>query len=167
VEITGWDSVVFTFTPPRVVFARVVAWTLARWPAALVEGLGDPVAVESLAGIRDEQLPGGAGHLILYRDEAMARHMEREAYVPMADGDGPFAVITRVREDVEFELSGLDELRAADHRPQGPLPPHPYQAWLCTPQVIEVTAVLPGDPDSHRFSTLVLARVKQACGGRA
>ena len=36
-EITGWDSVVFTFNPPREVFARVLAAVLARWPAALVD----------------------------------------------------------------------------------------------------------------------------------
>lgn len=37
-EITGWDTVIFTTTPPRAVFERVVASVLSRWPAALVEG---------------------------------------------------------------------------------------------------------------------------------
>ena len=91
-EITGWDSVVFTFTPPREVFARVLASVLARWPAALVEGLGEPEAnLEPVAGVHAERLPTEAGHLMFYRDGAMARHREEEAYVPMADGDGPFA----------------------------------------------------------------------------
>jgi hypothetical protein len=164
VEITGWDRVVFTFTPPRKVFARVLASVLERWPAALVEGLGEPgTRTEPLTGVRAERLPSRDGHLIFYRDAAMVRHMAEEAYVPMTDGDGPFAVITRVREDVEFEVSGLDELHAADHQPQGPRPPDPYQAWFCSPQVIEVTAVTPGDIAAHPFSAWVLAEVKRAC----
>jgi hypothetical protein len=164
VEITGWDSVVFTFTPPRVVFARVWASVLTRWPAALVDGFDEPPSgAEPLSGVATERLPAGPGHLLFYRDEAMTRHMDDAAYVPMADGDGPFAVITRIRRDVEFEAAGLDELRAANHTPGGVRPPPPYQAWLCTPEVIEVTAVTPGDPESHPFSSWVLREVKRAC----
>jgi hypothetical protein len=168
VEVTGWDSVVFTFTPPREVFARVRASILARWPAALVEGFDEPPSgPEPLAGVPVERLPAGPGHLLSYRDAAMARHMNEAAYVPMADGDGPFAVATRVRRGVDFEVSGLDELRAADHDPGGIRPPGPYQVWLCTPEVIEVTAVTPGDPETHPFSSWVLGEVKRACGGPA
>jgi len=168
VEITGWDSVVFTFTPPREVFARVRASILARWPAALVDGLDEPPSgPEPLAAVPVERLPAGPGHLLFYRDGAMARHMEEAAYVPMADGDGPFAVAIRVRRGVEFEVSGLDELRAADHDPGGIRPPDPYPAWLCTPEVIEVTAVTPGDPESHPFSAWVLGEVKRACSSPA
>jgi hypothetical protein len=111
VEITGWDSVVFTFTPPRQVFAHVLATVLTRWPTALMEGLdGDPSALEPVAEVPAERLPNGEGHLIFYRNAAMARHMDQAAYEPMADGDGPFAVITRLRRCVEFEATGLDEL---------------------------------------------------------
>jgi hypothetical protein len=168
VEITGWDSVVFTFTSPREVFARVRASILARWPAALVDGFDEPPSgPEPLADVPAERLPGGPGHLLFYRDAAMARHMDEAAYVPMGDGDGPFAVITRVRRAVEFEVSGLDEVRAADHDPRGPRPPDPYRAWFCTPEVVEVTAVTPGDPESHPFSSWVLGEVKRACSGPA
>jgi hypothetical protein len=164
VEITGWDSIVFTFTPPRGVFARVFASVLARWPAALVDGFDEPSSgPEPLAGVPAERLPNGPRHLLFYRDADMARHMDEAAYVPVADGDGPFAVITRIRRAVEFEVAGLDELHAADHDPGGVPPPDPYQAWLCTPEVVEVTAVTPGDPASHPFSSWVLAEVKRAC----
>lgn len=163
-EITGWDWVVFTLTPPREVFARVLAAVVARWPGALVEGLGEPgTSTEPVAGVKAERLPRRDGHLIVYRNAAMVAHMKDEAYVPMTDGDGPFAVITRVREDVEFGVSGLEELHAADHQPRGPRPPEPYQAWFCSPQVIEVTAVTPGDVAAHPFSAWVLAEVKRAC----
>jgi len=168
VEITGWDSVVFTFTPHREVFARVLAAVLARWPAALVDDLDAPEAdPEPAAGLPVERLPAGAGHLLFYRDAAMARHMDEAAYAPMADGDGPFAVLTRERRDVVFAVEGLDEVWAANHTPGGPHPPDPYQAWLCSPLVVEVTAVTPDDPGSQAFSSWVLAVVKRACSGVA
>lgn len=167
-EITGCDLVVFTFMPPREVFARIFASVLARWPAALVDGFDEPSAgPKQMAQVPSERLPVERGHLIFYRDRAMARHMDEAAYVPMADGDGPFAVITRVRRAVEFEMAGLNELHAADHTPGGVRPPDPYRAWICTPELIEVTVVTPGDPDSHAFSSWVLGEVKRACCGLA
>jgi hypothetical protein len=167
-EITGWDTVIFTFTAPRVVFERVAASVLSRWPAALVEGLRPAGAgSEPVAGLPVERFPAGPGHLIFYRGVAMARHMEEAAYTPMADGDGPFAVITRARRGVEFAVSGLEERRAADHDAGGVRPPDPYRAWLCAPEVIEVTAVTPGEPESHPFSSWVLGEVKRACSEAA
>ncbi len=163
-EITGWDSVVFTFTPHREVFARVLASVLVRWPSALVDDLDAPARPpESAAEFQVERLPTAPGHLLFYRDADMARHMDDAAYAPMADGDGPFAVLTRDRRDVVFEIAGLDEVWAANHTPGGPHPPEPYQAWLCSPLVIEVTAVTPDDPSSQSFSSWVLAEVKRAC----
>lgn len=165
-EITGWDTVIFTTTPPQVVFERVVASVLSRWPTALVDGLqtaGTPPV--PLSGVPVERFPVGSmpPHPIFYRDAAMARHMEEVAYAPMADGDGPFAVIARVRVGVEYALTGLDEVRADDRDAYGT--PEPYRAWLCAPQIIEVTAVTPADPESHPFSVWVLNEVKRACSG--
>ena len=97
----------------------------------------------------------------------MARHMDELAYAPMADGDRPFAVITRDRRDVVFAIAKLNEVWAADHSLDGPHPPEPYEAWLCSPLMIEVTAVTPDDPASQQFSSWVLAEVKQACRGVA
>jgi hypothetical protein len=110
-EVTGCDLVVFTFTSPREVFIRIRASILARWPAALVDGFeGLPPVPEPLADVPVERLPAGRGHLLFYRDTAMARHMDEAAYVPMADGDGPFAVATRVRQAIEFEVAGLNAI---------------------------------------------------------
>jgi hypothetical protein len=163
VEITGCDSVVFTVARPQEVFAHVRESVLARWPAALVDGFDErpKTGPEPLSGVPAGRL---RGHLLFYRDAAMAWHASEFAYVPMADGDGPFAVIGRLRRGVEFEIAGLNELRAADRSPGGPRPPKPYRAWLCSPEVIEVTAVTPGDPMSHAFSSWVLGEVKRACG---
>ena len=164
-EITGCDLVVFTFTPPREIYARVCASVLARWSGALMDDTDGPPRGKPVAGMPRERLPEGEAFVIFYRDAAMLRHMEEAAYAPMPDGDGPFAVITRLRHDVEFAISGLDEKHAADHTPSGVRPPEPYQAWLCSPTLIEVTAVTPGRPDALLFASWVLNEVKRACRG--
>jgi hypothetical protein len=166
-DITGCDLVVFTFTPPRDVYARVFASVLGRWPGALMDDTDGPPRGKPVAGLPREQFPDGEAFVIFYRDAAMVRHMEEAAYIPMPDGDGPFAVITRFRRDVEFAISGLDEKHAADHTPGGVRPPDPYPAWLCSPTLIEVTAVTPGDPDVLPFAAWVLNEVKRACRGAA
>jgi hypothetical protein len=166
-DITGCDLVVFTFTPPREVFAHFVASVLTRWPDALMDDTDGPPSPKPVAGFPREQLPDGHAFVVFYRDTAMVRHMEEAAYAPMSDGDGPFAVATRFRRDAEFEISGLDEKHAADHTPGGVRPPRPYPAWLCSPTVVEVTAVTPGDPDSLPFASWVLNEVRRACRGAA
>ena len=163
-EITGWDEVIFTCTPPRTVFARVLASVLARWPDALVEGIDGPLSRAMPAqGVPPERLPEGAGRLFFYRDAAMIRHSDEAAFVPMPDGDGPCAVMTRLRRDLEFEVAKLDEIHAADREPGGVGPPHPYQAWICAPMLVEVTVLNPDDCRSHPFSAWLLAEVKRAC----
>lgn len=160
-QITGCDSVVFTFTRPRAVFTCFLAAVVARWPGAYLHDLDAPGSdPEPVAGFPAGRLPVGPGWLLFTRDAAMARHMEEAAYTPMADGDGPFAVMTRARRDVEFVASGLRELRAADHPTGGTRRPNPYRAWLATPEVVEVTAVT---PDSQAFSAWVIAEVRRAC----
>lgn len=166
-DITGCDLVIFTFTPPRDVFARVLASVLTRWPGALMEDTDGPSGGKPVAGFPRDQLPDGKAFVIFYRDAALVRHMEDAAYVPMPDGDGPFAVATRFRRDVEFAISELDEKHAANHRPGGVRPPDPYPAWLCSATLIEVTAVTPGDPDVLPFASWVLNEVKRACRGAA
>lgn len=162
-EITGCDLVVFTFAPPRDVFARFFASILVRWPGALMDDTDGPIRCKPVAGLTGDQLPNGEAFVNFYRDVAMVRHVEEAAYVPMADDDGPFAVVTRYRRDVEFAISELDETHAENHTPGGIRPPDPYPAWLCSPTVLEVTAVTPGDPDELPFASWVLNEVKRAC----
>lgn len=162
-EITGWDSVVFTTASPRDVFVRVLAAILARWPRALVDaGEGDIDAVP-ISEFPIDRLPEERGQLIFFRDAEMVRHTEREAYASMADGDGPFMLISRIRKDVEFEIVGLGESNAADHRSSAARPPDPYPAWICSPWIIEITVVTPGDPSAAGFSSWVLSEVKHCC----
>ena len=166
-ETSGWDTVLFTFTPPREVFASVIASILTRWPSALVDDLNSyQSGPEPIIDFHAERLPIKAGHLLFYRDAAMAQHMEEVAYIPMSDGDGPFAVIARTRRDVEFQLSKLEERQVIDDPPCVVKPPDPYPAWLCTSMVFEITVVSPADPEQQAFSTWVLDAIKQACACR-
>jgi hypothetical protein len=166
-DITGHDSVIFTFAPPREIFAHILTSVLHRWPAALIADANSPLSGEPIAGLPPDQIPAGEAFALFYRDPAMLQHMEQAAYTPMPDGDGPFAVITRLRRDIEFAISTLTELHAADHTPGGIRPPDPYPTWLCSPTVLEVTTVTPDDPGSSPFAAWVLQQVKQACRGAA
>jgi hypothetical protein len=167
-EITGCDQVIFTFESPHVVCTRVISAILLRWPNVIVKNF-DENGIEILYQIgklRGAAFPAAIHEMLLLRDEDMKRHMTDHAYVPMADGDGPFAILSRVRRHVEFEFQGLIEKRV-DDRPTSAAVSSilPYQAWLCTPRVFEITAVLSGDPQTHPFSTWLLEEVKQACRG--
>jgi hypothetical protein len=162
-ECNGSDSIIFTFTPPREVFDSIFRFVLARWPAALVADWDGPPEPEPLAGFSLDRVTDKWTQLQFFRDAAMFRHMEVAPYQPMPDGDGPFAVLARVRRDVEFAISETDERRAADHTPDGGQPPSPYAAWLCARSVVEVSTVTPDRPDASPFAAWVLNEVKRAC----
>jgi hypothetical protein len=162
-EITGCDLVIFTTVAPRDVFARVFAAILSRWPQALVDATSGDIRAEAIADFPVDRLPEETGHLIFFRDAAMVRHMDEEAYAPMDDGDGPFAVVTRIRKSVDFEVAGINELFAEDHRTSIASPPEPYQAWICSPRIIEVTVITPADPLVNGFSSWILRKVRRCC----
>ena len=166
-DITGHDSIVFTFATPREIFSHILKSILTRWPAALIADANAPLSCEPIAGLPTDQLPDGEAFVLFYRDPAMLHHMEAAAYAPMPDGDGPFAVMTRLRRNIEFAISTLTELHAADHTAAGIPPPDPYPARLCSPTVLEVTTITPDDPDSSLFAAWVLDQVKRACRGAA
>lgn len=163
-EITGCDSVVFTFADQHEVFALVLAAVVGRWPNALVEDLETPDGQpQPISDFKIQALTDEGGHLLFYRNADMIRHMDEEAYLPMSDGDGPFAILSRVRKAVDFAVAGLMEVKATDHQSSGTLPPEPYDAWLCSPTMVEFTAVTPDDPNDHPFSSWVLHILKAAC----
>jgi hypothetical protein len=166
-DITGWDTVVFTCCQPREVYRRILSAVEFRWPFALVEDLGDAKAwMGSASGktLPDEWLPSQAGHLMFLRDEAMASHMNSVAYAPMSDGDGPFAVLARTRRGVEFRCELLDEREVIGEPPFPKV--EPYSAWLCSPELYEITVVTPDDPERHGFSIWTCELVRRACRAR-
>lgn len=167
-EITGWDTVIFTCCPPRAVYRRILSAVLIRWPSALVEDLNAPNAWSGPnpgESLLEEWLPSEAGRWLFLRDAAMSRHMDDFGYVPMPDGDGPFAVLVRTRRGVEFRCDQLEERQVIGEPPFPTVAP--YSAWLCSPAVFEVTVVTPEDPERHGFSVWVCELVKRACGAGA
>src|SRR4051794_30087628 len=73
-ELEGYDTVIFTPTTPRQVFAAFVASPAVRWPQVrLSVGWGDRPFVER-AGVADEDLPAEQGELFAVRDLPMERH---------------------------------------------------------------------------------------------
>ena len=169
-EITGCDTVIFTARPPLEIVRGVFAAVLRRWPMARVQILGSESDDHPPSDILDagtfslERLPPDDWWLLFYRDDAMNRHMEEFAYSPMADGDGPFAVIARPRLGIEFRIAALTELRT-EVEPDRNV--EPYPAWLCSPSLSEITVVSPDDPGTHPFSSWTCEIVRRACGGTA
>ena len=170
-DITGCNTVIFTNRSPAEIVRLLSASVLERWPTALVENLSDtdpevplPSGPHLATAFPFALLSSEDWHLLFYRDEAMIRHMDDEAYTPMADGDGPFAVIARPRIGIEFRIETLTELRT-EVEPDRNV--EPYSAWLCSPSLTEVTVVTPDDPDIHPFSSWTCDMVRRACGGTA
>jgi hypothetical protein len=160
-DVTGWDTVIFTFEQPRKVFRRVLGSVLLRWPSALI--LDDPkVGYISARSIEDHGLPSETADWILLRDEAMEQHMVEHAYALMPDGDGPVGLLIAKRRFVEFRCDNVVELQVTDEKPRaGQVDPYP--AWLCSPIVFEVSVVTPGDPDENSFCAWACGAVRDAC----
>ncbi len=166
-DVTGWDTVIFTCRQPREIYRRVLACIAQRWPEALVDitvdgRLGSGTPPVPLRGVSSERLPAEEGDAFFYRDAAMIRHTDEFAFAPMADGDGPFMVASRVRPNVVFRVDRLEELRPIDW-PEFPKM-EPYSAWVCSPSLYEITVVTPGDPEEHAFSVWACEIVRRACG---
>jgi hypothetical protein len=164
-EPTGFDTVIFTFVRPRLVFRQVVAAIATSWPASLVEDLDDRQAgSQTCSLVEEDRLPSEAGVLLFLRDRMMAQHLEDHGYTPMDDGDGPFAVWFRKRAGVEFRLGCVNELHVEDNPPRlGQVDPYP--AWFCSPVVYEMTLVTPDNPEAHPFSKWVCRIVRKASAG--
>jgi hypothetical protein len=159
-EFEGYDTVIFTTTRPREVFATFIDSLSSRWPAARFSlGWGDGPFV-GRDGIAVENLPAEAGEVFAVRDREMEGHFTERSYTPMLDGEGPVAILARVRPGVAFRCERLDEVRADDRRP-GEV--EPYSAWLCCPSLYEITVITPAAPSRDSFSARVCEAARAAC----
>src|SRR5436305_330380 len=101
-EVEGYDTVLFTPTRPRHVFAAFIASLASRWPAARFSlGWGDGPFLER-DRIAAEDLPAEEGELFAVRDRRMEGHFAERSYAPMPDGEGPVGLLARVRPGVVF-----------------------------------------------------------------
>jgi hypothetical protein len=161
-EFEGYDTVIFTTTRPGEVFAAFIGSLSTRWPAARFSlGWGDRPFLDR-DRIAAEDLPAEAGELFAVRDREMEEHFAERSCTPMPEGEGPVAILARVRPCVVFRCERLDEVRANDRRP-GEV--EPYLAWLCCPSLYEVTVVTPAAPGGDPFSGWACEAVRAACLG--
>lgn len=131
-----------------------------RWPGVLISIGYDGVVHPYRGRFLKDDLPEDEASLCIARDEAMMKHWDRHGYKRMRDGDGPFAIIYRVRQNIDFQLLKVTEPR---EDPRGPLPPEPYAARFASPRIVEFTVVTPDAPEDDRFASWILGVVCRAC----
>jgi len=165
-ETTGWgtrDTVIFTCRRPASAILATLVALRNRWPEMATEVEGRVTLLGgNLPQLQD--LQSDRVDVWVCRDPLMRHHQETVGTLPMSDGDGPVALIYRRRPSLTLRLTGVTEFREPEMG--GPMPPKPYPAWLCSPNLYEVTLVSPGDPETHPFSAWLLEIVTQACLGQ-
>jgi hypothetical protein len=168
-EITGYDNVVFTTRTNAQIVRAFAADLRPRWPSAIIDVAFDPMTMD-LKGITWDRLDGLLNDLAsdryigvyLVQDRAMEVDMEKRGYAPGAGGEGPLALCVLTRPGVRFEAHRLEEVWAADRdRNTGSV--DPYNAWLCSPSLQEVTLVTPDEPRRGNFSRWAHEVVLKAC----
>jgi hypothetical protein len=163
-ELTGYDTVIFSDSEPRQVFSVFLAALLHRWPNALVDlesEAGRLIGSHTLAV--EAKMPEFEGQLLVFRDATMKDHCEQHGYTPMADGDGPVALWLRTREAVRFKFDNLDEIWS---QPVQVGKVEPYSGWLCSSSIRELTIVTPDSPERDAFSMWAIETVLEAAIAR-
>lgn len=160
-EITGWDSVIFTTSDPRRIAVELFNALKGRWPQFLIL-LPEPDLGDLSPGsfYSSDQLPDEKSEFYVVRDTAMSTHADEHGYDPMVDGDGPFMLMYGPSELINYKLEGVT------HPPNPPnaiQAPDPYPARLCSPALREITLVTPGDVEVHEFSHWLYSQLCDAC----
>jgi hypothetical protein len=160
-DIIGYDSVIFTHTLNTNVVQQFADRLCDLWPnmlmdVELMDAKEERVRLSSSTDcsrfIADER------HSIIYfyRDEQMKQHFIEEAGVLDSTLQGPFSLHFRKRKRILFELEGVNEITTDEKRLRAPAP---YSAFLCSPEVLEITLVSPGDPREEQFSHQIFSMV--------
>ncbi len=160
-DITGYDNVIFTFQPPDAAVKSFITSVQELWPQTSVdfieEGFHQSYKGESAASdcARAVKIRPHAS-LYFYCNDGLRAHHEEYGYTLDRQGLGPFAVYIRVRKTIGFKLAGVDE-RVSDRDSPGVSAPEPYEAWLASPFMFEVTIVTPSDDETNVFTDQVLS----------
>ena len=150
-EITGYDNVIFTCMNPRGPVREALECLKERWGGLkLTDGKLIPLSIDEFS----EE----CGFILALRDERMGQFMEEHGYEVMEDGDGPVAFLSRKRGPVSFELGNVKEVIKEDR-----LNIDPYDAWLCSSILFEITVITPRSPSSDAFSAWIFERTRHAC----
>lgn len=158
-DIAGYDSVVITSASSHSVVRNFIQRLRGRWPTFLMEVEGLDAKVEREGGASNLaclSAMDGERHSIIYfyRDDEMKRHFKDHSWVLDASNEGSFSLHFRMRREVVFELAGVKEL-ATGEKKVGHV--EPYPGILCSPTILEITLVSPGDPAEEPFSHQILS----------
>jgi hypothetical protein len=161
-EITGWDTVIFTCQDPRRSLLTVVSILAEKWPNRIIE-LESPISQEIVPVL--SRLKKENGFILVLRDKKMEKFTDENGFASLADGQGPIAFFYRTRGPAIFEIVKMKEvLRETEDLIE------PYSAWFSSKAFFEVTVVTPGNPKKDPFSkwaceivrkTLIGTRTKQ------
>jgi hypothetical protein len=162
-DITGYDTVVFSWSAHASFLTSLVLLIKRLWPGLIIDvelldsnGKIYGLEVESLDALSKER------HSIIYfyRDDTMKQHLESYGYNLDLSKEGPFAIHLRKRKKVVFALQNITELTSVEND-IGII--EPYPAWLCSPEVLEITLVSPDNPIENGFSKQILAYIIKSC----
>jgi hypothetical protein len=92
----------------------------------------------------------------------MAAFFEQEGYSLMPSADGPISFYICKRHNVLFDPPHLIEIQRGDERKTSI---RPYNAWLCSESITELTAVTPENPKTDPFSQWAVQVLFMSCLG--
>jgi len=160
-DIASFDSVIFTCASADGIIHAFINLLREQWPIVLMD-------VE-LIDAKEERLQisssteclsiiGGERHSIIcfYRDEQMKQHFKHVGISLDSSNEGPFCLHIRKRRKILFELAAVNELTSSEDRIGVP---EPYPAILCSPALLEITLVSPGNPTQDPFSQRIFSLV--------
>lgn len=164
-DITGYDTVVFSWVSHEAFVTSLVSRIKQIWRGLIIDielldsgekSHGVSLGIEFFNAIRNER------HSIIYffRDAVMKEHLDNHGYTLDFVNEGPFAIHLRKRKSVIFTLLNVAEF-ASGEKSVGTI--DPYEAWLCSPEVLEITLVSPGDPNDNGFSKQILVQIIESC----
>jgi hypothetical protein len=163
-EPTGYDTILFVFADLERVMQNILGsirdiYTRAEFDLEHVrpdqDGIADANVEQCIAALSSE-------HIIIYMYVAphLRGYLEEHGYTLSPEGEGPFAMHVRRRYEIVFHMKGINEC----HDNSEPIkPPLPYNGWLCSPVVYEITIVTPGEPDQHHASKHLIELIINEC----
>lgn len=147
----GWDTIVWSTTPPSRVLHDALVELSAMWPSmrGWIERGNRDFSAGSIPSPDD--FDAAENTLLVVRDEAMAQHRDEEGQVPMEDGEGPLSFFS------SFHTGSL--LDVTVHDADG----DDWRAHLACPSVYQYTIVTPSDPKTEPFSKKIFELLTRAC----
>lgn len=164
-ELTGRDTILFTFHEPVELVKSLIIWLKTLYPNSQFDI--EPVqtnqpAIENATLSQCIDMLSNSMHTILYIYSVpiLRKHLEVNGFILFNAQEGPAAIHIRQRHGIVLHLDGVKEV----HRDDGPVsPPDPYVAWVCSPVVYEITIVTSGNPSTHIASKLLVEAVINIC----